>query len=242
MSQAPYCVLVATPPSGRIQTLNPMPTAFRLDRRALLKGMAGVALPLPLLEAMGKEVAEETPRRFCAFYVANGMTLPDPKLGIDDWSWFPRAQKDGEFVFSVANHSILVWTIFCLENPKIEKKWQLASLLHDAPEYVIGDLISPVKKEVGSSYTSLEKKLQEAIHIRFGLPALIPKKIKSKIKIADRKAAWIEATVIAGFNKKEADKIFLEPDDKIIRSCKIVLKDPLKTRKEFLNIYKKLEQ
>ncbi len=153
-----------------------------------------------------------------------------------------NGQTQGEFVFSVANHSILVWTIFCLENPKIEKKWQLASLLHDAPEYVIGDLISPVKKEVGSSYTSLEKKLQEAIHIRFGLPALVPNKIKSKIKIADRKAAWIEAIAIAGFNKKEANKIFLEPDEKIIKKCKIVLKDPLKTREEFLNIYQILDQ
>ncbi|MCH2064835.1 MAG: DUF1552 domain-containing protein, partial [Roseibacillus sp.] len=78
-----------------------MPTPFQLDRRAVLKGMAGVALPLPLLEVMGKEVAEKTPRRFCAFYVANGMTLPDPKLGIDDWSWFPRAEKDGKFVFGI---------------------------------------------------------------------------------------------------------------------------------------------
>ena len=153
-----------------------------------------------------------------------------------------NGQTKGDFVFSVANHSILVWNIFSIENPKIEKKWQLVSLLHDAPEYVIGDLISPVKKEVGSSYINLEKKLQEAIHIRFGLPALVPIKIKSKIKIADRKAAWIEATTIAGFNKKEANKIFLEPDEKIIRKCKIILKDPLKTREEFLNIYKTLDQ
>ena len=152
-----------------------------------------------------------------------------------------NGQTKGEFVFSVANHSILVWNIFILENPKIEKKWQLVSLLHDAPEYVIGDLISPVKKEVGNSYISLEKKLQEAIHIRFGLPAIIPSKIKSKVKIADRKAAWIEATAIAGFDKKEANKIFLEPDEKIIRKCKIVLKDPLKTREEFLNIYSSLD-
>ena len=79
-----------------------------------------------------------------------------------------NGQTKGDFVFSVANHSILVWNIFSIENPKIEKKWQLVSLLHDAPEYVIGDLISPVKKEVGSSYINLEKKLQEAIHIRFG--------------------------------------------------------------------------
>ena len=153
-----------------------------------------------------------------------------------------NGQTKGDFVFSVANHSILVWNIFSIENPKIEKKWQLVSLLHDAPEYVIGDLISPVKKEVGSSYINLEKKLQEAIHIRFGLPALVPNKIKSKIKIADRKAAWIEATKIAGFNKKEANKIFLEPDEKILKKCKIVLKNPLKSREEFLNIYKNLDQ
>ena len=153
-----------------------------------------------------------------------------------------NGQTQGDFVFSVANHSILVWNIFSIENPKIEKKWQLVSLLHDAPEYVIGDLISPVKKEVGSSYINLEKKLQEAIHIRFGLPASVPNKIKTKIKIADRKAAWIEATEIAGFNKKEANKIFLEPDEKILRKCKIVLKNPLKSREEFLNIYKDLDQ
>ena len=153
-----------------------------------------------------------------------------------------NGQTQGDFVFSVANHSILVWNIFSIENPKIEKKWQLVSLLHDAPEYVIGDLISPVKKEVGSSYINLEKKLQEAIHIRFGLPALVPKKIKSKIKIADRKAAWIEATKIAGFNKKEANKIFLEPDEKILKKCKIVLKNPLKSREEFLNVYQSLDQ
>ena len=153
-----------------------------------------------------------------------------------------NGQTKGDFVFSVANHSILVWNIFSIENPKIEKKWQLVSLLHDAPEYVIGDLISPVKKEVGSSYINLEKKLQEAIHIRFGLPALVPNKIKAKIKNADRKAAWIEATKIAGFNKKEANKIFLEPDEKILKKCKIVLKDPLKSREEFLDIYNNLDQ
>ena len=153
-----------------------------------------------------------------------------------------NGQTQGEFVFSVANHSILVWNIFCLENPKIEKKWQLISLLHDAPEYVIGDMISPVKKEVGSSYINLEKNLQEAIHIRFGLPASIPKKIKLKVKIADRKAAWIESTAIAGFSKNEANKLFLEPNEKILKKCKIILKDPLKIREEFLNVYNGLDQ
>ena len=153
-----------------------------------------------------------------------------------------NGQTRGKYIFSVANHSILVWNILLLENPKIKKRWQLISLLHDAPEYVIGDMISPVKKEVGSTYTDLEKKLQEAIHIRFSLPAIIPKNIKSKIKIADRQAAWIEATEIAGFDTKEANKYFLEPDQIIIKKCKIILKDPLKTREEFLNIYKILDQ
>lgn len=76
-----------------------MPHLFKLDRRSVLKGLAGVVLPLPVLEAMGKEVAEKTPRRFCALYVANGMSLPERKHGIDDWSWFPRVEKDGKFVF-----------------------------------------------------------------------------------------------------------------------------------------------
>ena len=76
-----------------------MSQTFKLDRRAFLKGTAGMTLALPVLEAMGKDVAEATPRRFCALYTANGMSLPHAKHGIDEWSWFPRAEKDGEFVF-----------------------------------------------------------------------------------------------------------------------------------------------
>ncbi|MED5279315.1 MAG: DUF1552 domain-containing protein, partial [Verrucomicrobiota bacterium] len=72
---------------------------FKLDRRAFLKGTAGMTLALPVLEAMGKDVVEKTPRRFCALYTANGMSLPHAKHGIDEWSWFPRAEQDGEFVF-----------------------------------------------------------------------------------------------------------------------------------------------
>ncbi|MDB4789443.1 DUF1552 domain-containing protein [Verrucomicrobiales bacterium] len=72
---------------------------LKLKRRSVLKGLAGVALPLPLLEAMGQTAAEETPKRFCGLYIANGMALPDPKHGIDEWSWFPRAAEDGKFVF-----------------------------------------------------------------------------------------------------------------------------------------------
>ena len=69
-----------------------MTSSVQLDRRAVLKGLAGVTLALPLLEAMGKEVAAKTPRRFCAMYTANGMSLPNPKHGIDDWSWFPKTE------------------------------------------------------------------------------------------------------------------------------------------------------
>lgn len=75
-----------------------MNSSVKLDRRAVLKGLAGVTLALPLLEAMGKEVAEQPPRRFCAMYTANGMSLPNPKHGIDEWSWFPKAEgRDFEF-------------------------------------------------------------------------------------------------------------------------------------------------
>ena len=76
-----------------------MSQTFKLDRRAFLKGTAGMTLALPVLEAMGKDVVEKTPRRFCALYTANGMSLPHAKHGIDEWSWFPRAEKDGKFVF-----------------------------------------------------------------------------------------------------------------------------------------------
>ena len=76
-----------------------MPGPVRLDRRAFIRGVGGVALALPVLEAMGREVSEQLPRRFCALYTANGMSLPKPEHGIDDWSWFPRAEKDGQFVF-----------------------------------------------------------------------------------------------------------------------------------------------
>lgn len=70
-----------------------------IDRRAVLKGIAGTALALPALEAMGSEVAKQVPRRFCALYTANGMSLPKAEHKIDEWSWFPRQQQDGKFVF-----------------------------------------------------------------------------------------------------------------------------------------------
>lgn len=76
-----------------------MTRTLRLDRRAFLRGAGGMALALPVLEAMGTEVTEQTPRRFCALYTANGMSLPGAEHGISDWSWFPTAEVNGQFVF-----------------------------------------------------------------------------------------------------------------------------------------------
>ena len=77
-----------------------MPAAIRVDRRAFLRGIGGITLALPVLDAMGAEVSDKIPRRFCALYTANGMSLPGPQLGIHDWHWFPTQEKDGQFVFS----------------------------------------------------------------------------------------------------------------------------------------------
>lgn len=122
-----------------------------------------------------------------------------------------NGQTHGEFPYSVAEHSVFVEELFTRLNPKSEPKWQLAALLHDAPEYVIGDMISPVKAAVGPGYADMDKRLTSAIHLRFGLPAQIPVTIKKQIKRADKLSAWLEAVQIAGFSNDEADKLFGKP-------------------------------
>ncbi|NHX27953.1 HD family hydrolase, partial [Escherichia coli] len=119
-----------------------------------------------------------------------------------------NGQTVGDFPYSVAEHSLLVEQIFSRMNPDAPVKWKLAALLHDAPEYVIGDMISPVKAAVGPEYGALDDRLSAAIHIRFGLPAVVPKLVKRKIKAADKVSAWLEATQIAGFTSAEGDKFF----------------------------------
>lgn len=144
-----------------------------------------------------------------------------------------NGQTHGDYAYSVAEHSLLVETLFTRMNPKAPAKWQLAALLHDAPEYVIGDMISPVKAAVGPSYGALDDRLTAAIHIRFGLPAAIPKTVKQQIKKADKISAWMEATQIAGFSSAEATKFFGRPDTKIMEDLSIVLRPPVETRTEF---------
>lgn len=146
-----------------------------------------------------------------------------------------NGQTLGDFAYSVAEHSLLVETLFSRMNPKAPTKWKLAALLHDAPEYVIGDMISPVKSAVGPDYDELDKRLAAAIHIKFGLPAAIPVTIKKQIKKADKISAWMEATQIAGFDDAEANKFFGKPDPKLIDGLEIHLRAPVEARKAYTN-------
>lgn len=122
-----------------------------------------------------------------------------------------NGQTIGDYPYSVAEHSVFVEELFTRLNPRIDHKWRLAALLHDAPEYVIGDMISPVKTAVGPNYGVLDDRLTAAINLRFGLPAIIPDLIKKQIKRADKLSAWLEAVQIAGFSTEEADKLFGKP-------------------------------
>ncbi len=144
-----------------------------------------------------------------------------------------NGQTRGDYPYSVSEHSLLVEAIYGRLVPDAPAKWRLAALLHDAPEYVIGDMISPVKAAVGPDYGALDDRLAAAIHLRFGLPAAIPKKVKRDIKKADKISAWMEATAIAGFSKAEADRFFSRPDPAIADGLTIILRPPIESRAAF---------
>lgn len=122
-----------------------------------------------------------------------------------------NGQTKGVFPLSVAQHSVMVERLVSQNAPKLDRRWRLAALLHDAPEYVIGDMITPFKYALGGIYRDIESRLSEAVHIRFGLPATLPDHVSRAIKRADRMAAWIEATQLAGFSESEAAKILQRP-------------------------------
>ncbi|WP_027245198.1 HD domain-containing protein [Leisingera daeponensis] len=151
-----------------------------------------------------------------------------------------NGQTRGDFAYSVAEHSLLVEDIFSRMYPKAPVKWRLAALLHDAPEYVIGDMISPVKAAVGPGYGELDQRLTTAIHLRFGLPAALPKTVKAQIKRADKVSAWMEAVQIAGFQEKEASRFFGTPKPEIVDGLEIVLRPPVETRMAFLGRHAEL--
>ncbi len=119
-----------------------------------------------------------------------------------------NGQTVGDHAFSVAQHSLLVEDLCIRIKPSWPQKWRRAALLHDAPEYVVGDLISPFKAAIGTGYKSLENRLLAAIHLRFRLPATLPEDVTKVIKRADGIAAYLEATQLAGFSQAEAKKFF----------------------------------
>jgi 5'-deoxynucleotidase YfbR-like HD superfamily hydrolase len=122
-----------------------------------------------------------------------------------------NGQTKGPEIFSVAQHSLFVEALFAAGSLSPQRQMRLAALLHDGPEYVIGDMISPFKASIGSPYKRIEARLQRAIHIRFGLPPQLPGEMATRIKAADRISAYFEATTLAGFTVAEARELFGEP-------------------------------
>ena len=134
-----------------------------------------------------------------------------------------NGQTSGPYIFSVAQHCLLVETLARARAPRLDRSRRLAVLLHDAPEYVIGDMISPFKAVIGGDYKAVERRLLAAIHRRFGLPANSAPELEELIKAADRAAAYLEATRLAGFDAKEARRFFgREPARLLPRSSAII--------------------
>ena len=122
-----------------------------------------------------------------------------------------NGQTIGDHAFSVAQHSLLVEHILGLQNRDVSPQDRLATLLHDAPEYVIGDLISPFKAVIDVAYRSVEERLHHAVRLRFGLPTTLSAETLRRIKKADQTAAYFEALHLADFNEAEATKFFGRP-------------------------------
>jgi uncharacterized protein len=122
-----------------------------------------------------------------------------------------NGQTKGAHIFSVAQHTLLVEAVARARIPRLDRTRRLAIILHDAPEYVIGDMISPFKSVIGDSYKAVEKRLLAAIHLRFGLPPVLPEEIEMLVKAADHGAAYFEATRLAGFDAAEARRFFGKP-------------------------------
>ena len=165
-------------------------------------------------------MAEAVPRAWQRMLSGRRLDLLDPSpldIEIEDIAhglarvarW--NGQTKGDHAFSVAQHCVLVEAIFDHCNKGMSKQLRLAALLHDAPEYVIGDMISPFKAALGVDYKAFEHRLMAAIHIRFGLPPQVSTETEILIKQADKMAAYLEATQLAGFSIPEAEKFFGRP-------------------------------
>jgi 5'-deoxynucleotidase YfbR-like HD superfamily hydrolase len=178
----------------------------------------GVALPKKTVPTEKDSIAP--PRAWQRMLSGRRLDLLDPSpldVEIDDIAqglarvarW--NGQTKGAHIFSVAQHTLLVDAVARARTPRLDRTRRLALLLHDAPEYVIGDMISPFKAVIGDSYKAVEKRLLAAIHLRFGLPAELPEEVSRLIKEADHGAAYFEATRLAGFAPAEARRFFGKP-------------------------------
>ena len=168
---------------------NPRPKSrpARVGARAWQRMLSGRRLDLLDPSALDIEIAD----------IAHGLAR------VARWN----GQTEGAHIFSVAQHSLLVETI-AHSRARLDRRCRLAVLLHDAPEYVIGDMISPFKAVIGDAYKAVEARLKAAIHLRFGLPATLSDDVLALIKGADRAAAYLEATRLAGFSAAEAGRFF----------------------------------
>jgi len=194
-------------------------------------------------------MATKTPRAWQRMLSGRRLDLLDPApldIEIEDIAhglafvarW--NGQTRGDFPYSVAEHSLLVTELCEVLAPGWPTRWRLAALLHDAPEYVIGDMISPVKTAVGPGYKDLDDRLAAAIHLRFGLPATVPAKVKSLVKRADKLSAWLEATRIAGFEVGEANRLFGAPRGIDPARFDVFLRAPLQAKAAFLEKFEAL--
>ena len=184
---------------------------------ALLANTADMPLKKSLPSPRAKKIA---PRAWQRMLSGRRLDLLDPSpldVEIEDIAhglarvarW--NGQTKGAHIFSVAQHTLLVEVMARQKTPSLDKSLRLALFLHDAAEYVIGDMISPFKAVIGDSYKATEKRLLAAIHIRFGVPVAVPPATERMIKTADRAAAYLEATRLAGFSAAEAQKFFGPP-------------------------------
>lgn len=152
-----------------------------------------------------------------------------------------NGQTYGDHAFSVAQHCLIVEQIFRLQKLDATAAECQMTLLHDAPEYVIGDMISPFKAVVGGGYKSVEKRLEAAIHVRFGLPPHPSAALKSVIKKADQIAAYFEATELAGFTAAEARKFFGQPRAVTVEMLEIAPMPATEAQKKFAARFHEIE-
>jgi uncharacterized protein len=153
-----------------------------------------------------------------------------------------NGQTTGDHAFSVAQHSLLVEKIFCALLPGASPMQQLAALLHDGAEYVIGDMISPFKAVVGGDYRQVENRLQRAIRLRFGLPAEPSAALAAAIKRSDQIAAYFEATVLAGFSTTEATQFFGRPHGFDAERFDLVPHAPNRVQRDFLKRFAAIDK